>query len=269
MEKAFEELQIKDDFMFSVIMRNPKFCKPFLERVLGIKISYIEYPKSQETIDISADAKSVRLDIYVEDGKETVYNIEMQTAENRNIPKRSRYYQGMIDLNILEKGENYKDLKRSFVIFVCTFDLFGEGRHIYTFENRCIQNTELGLGDGTAKIILNTKGTMNDVTPEMKKLLDFIDGKEPEDDFTRELEEAVQSVRKNEKWRLDYMTLQMNYQEKYEQGMEYGIEQGIEQGIKQGNRQSALRMLEAGKLSPEEIALYSGLSLEQVLELEK
>lgn len=256
-EKAFEELQIKDDFMFSVIMRNPKFCKPFLERILNIKISRIEYPKSQETIDLSADAKSVRLDIYVEDGKETVYNIEMQTAENRNLPKRTRYYQGMIDLNILEKGDNYKDLKRSFVIFVCTFDLFGEGRHIYTFENRCIQNLELGLGDDTTKIILNTKGTMDDVTPEMKKLLDFIDGKEPEDDFTRELDEAVQSVRKNEKWRLDYMTLQMNYQEKYEQGVE------------QEKRQSALRMIEAGKLSSEEIALYSGLALEQVLELEK
>lgn len=88
-------------------------------------------------------------------------------------------------------------------------------------------------------------------------LLDFIDGKEPEDEFTRELDEAVQSVRKNEKWRLEYMTLQMNYQEKYEQGIE------------QGNKQSALRMIEAGKLSPEEIALYSDLTLEQVLELEK
>ncbi len=261
MEKAFEELQIKDDFMFSVVMRNPKFCKPFLERILNIRISHIEYPKSQETIDLSADAKSVRLDIYVEDGKETVYNIEMQTVGNRNLPKRARYYQGMIDLNILGKGENYKDLKRSFVIFVCTFDFFGEGRHIYTFENRCIQNLELGLGDDTTKIILNTKGTMDDVTPEMKKLLDFIDGKEPEDDFTRELDEAVQSVRKNEKWRLDYMTLQMNYQEKYEQG--------IEQGIEQGNKQSALRMIEAGKLSLEDIALYSNLTLEQVLELEK
>ena len=86
-EKAFEELQIKDDFMFSVIMRNPKFCKPFLERILGVNISRIEYPKSQETIDIAADAKSVRLDIYVEDGKETVYNIEMQTTEKRNLPK--------------------------------------------------------------------------------------------------------------------------------------------------------------------------------------
>ena len=239
------------------LLRNPKFCKPFLERILGIKISHIEYPKAQETIDITADAKSVRLDIYVEDGKETVYNIEMQTTENRNIPKRTRYYQGMIDLNILEKGDNYKNLKRSFVIFVCTFDLFGEGRHIYTFENRCIQNLDLGLGDDTTKIILNTKGTMNDVTPEMKKLLDFIDGKEPEDDFTRELDEAVQSVRKNEKWRLDYMTLQMNYQEKYEQGIE------------QEKRQSALRMIEAGKLSSEEIALYSGLTIEQVFELEK
>ena len=43
-----------------------------------------------------------------------------------------------------------------------TFDLFGEGWHIYTFENRCIQNLELGLGDETTKIILNTKGTSND-----------------------------------------------------------------------------------------------------------
>ena len=93
MSKAFEELQIKDDFMFSVIMRNPKFCKPFLERVLGVKISRIEYPRSQETIDLSAEAKSVRLDIYVEDGEETVYNIEMQATTNRNLPRRTRYYQ--------------------------------------------------------------------------------------------------------------------------------------------------------------------------------
>ncbi len=261
MGKVFEELQIKDDFMFSVIMRNPKFCKPFLERILGIRISHIEYPKSQETIDLSLDAKSVRLDIYVEDGKGTVYNVEMQTVENRNLPKRTRYYQGMIDLNISEKGDNYKDLKRSFIIFVCTFDLFGEGRHIYTFENRCIQNTNLSLGDDTTKIILNTKGTMEDVTPEMIRLLNFIDGKEPEDDFTRELDEAVQSVRKNEKWRLDYMTLQMNYQEKYEQG--------IEQGIEQEKIDSAMRMIEDGDLSSEKIAIYSGLTLEKIVELKK
>ena len=128
-----------------------------------------------------------------------------------NLPKRMRYYQGMIDLNILEKGENYKNLKKSFVIFICTFDLFGLGRHVYTFENRCIEDLELPLGDDTTKIILNTKGTLDDVSPEMKKLLNYIDGEAPSDEFTEELEQAVKKVRDNEKWRLDYMTLQMSY----------------------------------------------------------
>lgn len=132
-----------------------------------------------------------------------------------------------------------------------------EIRTIYKRTILCIQNPELGLGDDTTKIILNTKGKMDDVNPEMKKLLNFIDGKEPEDDFTRELDEAVKSVRKNEKWRLDYMTLQMNYQEKYEQGVE------------QEKIDSAMRMIEDGDLSLEKIAMYSGLTLEQVLELEK
>ncbi|MCM1283253.1 MAG: hypothetical protein NC242_06425 [Roseburia sp.] len=74
----------------------------------------------------------------------------------------------------------------------------------------------------------------------MKKLLDFIDGKEPEDDFTKELDEAVQSVRNNEKWRLDYMTLQMNYQEKYEQGIALGKEQGIALGKEQGRMEERI-----------------------------
>lgn len=200
--------------------------------------------------------------MYVEaDEKHTVFNLEMQTTTARNLPKRMRYYQGMIDLNILEKGDDYNHLKKSYVIFICTFDPFGLGRHIYTFENRCSEDTALTLNDGTVKIILNTKGTLDDVSPEMKRLLDYVDGKGVSDTFTRDLEEAVQSARQNEKWRLDYMTLQMNYQEKYEQG--------IEQGREQSNRQSALRMIKAGKLSNDEIALYSGLTTEQVEALEE
>ena len=37
----------------------------------------------------------------------------------------------------LDKGMDYMQLKQSFVIFVCTFDPFQLGRHIYTFTNRC------------------------------------------------------------------------------------------------------------------------------------
>ena len=216
MVKTYEELELKDDFMFSVIMRDPRYVKPFLETILRIKIAKIEYPEVQKNIDIAAGAKGIRLD--VEDEKHTVFNLEMQTTTARNLPKRMRYYQGMIDLNILEKGDDYNHLKKSYVIFICTFDPFGLGRHIYTFENRCSEDTTLTLNDGTVKIILNTKGTLDDVSPEMKRLLDYVDGKGVSDTFTRDLEEAVQSARQNEKWRLDYMTLQQEYRERFREG---------------------------------------------------
>ena len=64
MAKAYEELELRDDFMFGVIMRDPKYCKPFLETILGIKIRKLEYPESQKSIDLSAGAKGVRLDVY-------------------------------------------------------------------------------------------------------------------------------------------------------------------------------------------------------------
>lgn len=48
-------------------------------------------------------------------------------------------------------------LKQSFVIFVCTFDPFHIGRHVYTVENRCVEDTNLLLNDATQKIILNQR----------------------------------------------------------------------------------------------------------------
>ena len=51
------------------------------------------------------------------------------------------------------------------------------------------------------------------------------------------------------------MTLQMNYQEKYEEGIEYK------------KLETARRMIELGKLSMEDIAVGTGLSLGKVKEI--
>ena len=228
--KKYEELELRDDFMFSRIMSNPKFVKPLLETILGVKMRKIVYPQTQKTIDLSLQAKGIRLDVYVEDDQNTVFNLEMQTSDGANLPKRMRYYQGMIDLNILDKGQDYTTLKKSYVIFICTFDPFGEGRHIYTFCNTCQENTALTLDDDAVKIILSTKGTMDDVSPEMKRILDYIDGKGASDKFTEELEEAVRSARQNERWRLDYMTLEYEYRQRYLEGKEEGREEGRAEG---------------------------------------
>ena len=103
--KPVDELVFSDDFMFGAVMSDPKRCKHLLEEILNIKIRKIEYPERQKTIDVKYDSKSVRLDIYVEDDKNTVYDIEMQTTSDGNLPLRMRYYQDMIDLNIIDKGE--------------------------------------------------------------------------------------------------------------------------------------------------------------------
>lgn len=77
-------------------MKNKALCKELLEIILEVKIRDITYPEEQKTIKIIRDARSIRLDVYVEDDQNTVYNVEMQTTNPGNLPKRTRYYQGLI-----------------------------------------------------------------------------------------------------------------------------------------------------------------------------
>ena len=130
----FNKITLKNNAMFNIVMRRPNLCKMCLERILDKKITEITYPESERTMDIDIEAKSIRLDIYCED-EDTVYNIELQNGMYEELPKRSRYYQDLIDIELIDKGEDYSELKNSIVIFICTFDEFGKGRHLYTFEN--------------------------------------------------------------------------------------------------------------------------------------
>ena len=207
--KGLEERSIKDNFVFGAVMQNPRKCKSLLECILGIKIRKIKYPELEKTIDKTIGSKSVRLDVYVEDEFDTIYNIEIQATNRKNLPKRSRYYQGIIDINIIDKGDDYKKLKKSYVIFICDYDEFGKGRHIYTFENMCLEEPGLRLGDDTVKIILNTKGTMDDVGEDVKELLHYIAGQEPKSELTRSLDAEVSRVKSSRKWRRKFMTLLM------------------------------------------------------------
>ena len=95
--ETWEKLEIKDDFLFAKVMRDKKICRMLLEKLLQIEIKDIVYLEEQKTLAIGKDAKSVRLDVYLEEG-DRVFDLEMQTTNKRNLPKRSRYYQGMIDL---------------------------------------------------------------------------------------------------------------------------------------------------------------------------
>lgn len=237
----WEEIGLSNDFIFGKVMSDPELCKELLERILpGIEIDHIEYPELQKPIKEDVDARSVRLDVYVKDGKNTVYDIEMQKVNTRELPKRSRYYQGMMDLQLIDSGQPYKKLNQSYVIFICPEDVFGKNRHIYTFENICREDPGIKLRDGAIKIFLNAKGNLNDVSSELRAFLDYLGGKKSEDEYVQKLERAVKEAKRNRKWRHEYMTLLMRDQENQEIGEERGRREGRLEGMREGRLEGQL-----------------------------
>ena len=235
--KTLEELTLADRFIFYKVMQDADLCKRLLEIILHVEIERIEYPEGEKTIEVKNDAKGIRLDIYVKDEEATIYNVEMQTVHTTNLPQRSRYYQNLIDVNLLGRGEDYRTLNRSFVIFICMEDIFHKGRHIYTFENRCREDTELVLGDGTVKIFLNPCSEMDDVTSELKNFLTYLAEGIAADEYTRKVAEAVETAKRDPRLMVEYMSYyadQADHRAELEESHAKGLEEGREESREEG-----------------------------------
>ena len=265
-KKQWENLRLDNDFLFGKVMQDPELCRELLQRILpDMKITRITFPEGQKMIRPDVDAKSIRLDIYVEDDKKVIYDVEIQKVDTKELPKRSRYYQSVIDVQLLERGHNYNELRKSFIIFICMKDIFRQGRHIYTFENICREDNRLPLRDGAIKIFLNADGTLDDVSTELKSFLDYLKGKtagtQTEDPYIQELEAAVRKAKRNREWRREYMMLWMRDQENIERGIEQGLKQGIKQGMRRGMKQQRrdiiLSMIDQGLSNKQIKSLYN------------
>ena len=247
-----DEITLADRFIFFKVMQNPDLCKRLLEIILNVEITRIEYLEGEKNIESKYSSKGIRLDIYVKDGKNTVYNIEMQAVYAPYLPQRSRYYQSIIDADLLEKGAKYETLGKSFIIFICLSDIFGYGRHIYTFENRCIEDTSLALGDGTRKIFLNPHSDMDDVTPELANFLRYLADGVARDEFTERLVEAVETAKRNPRLMVEYMSYyadrddhELELEAAHEKGRNDGLVEGIVSAIRNigGTMENAIQLL--------------------------
>lgn len=78
----------------------------------------------------------------------------------------------MIDLNLIERGAMYRELKESYVIFICLNDPFDKGLPVYHFSNTCEEYPELELNDDAFKVFVNAKGRKDDMSEDMRAFLD-------------------------------------------------------------------------------------------------
>ena len=222
----YEKLTLTNNFIFMKVMQDKKLCIRLLEIILKKKIRDIEY-QTQKEYETAPDSKGIRLDVYVE-GTSDAYDLEMQSLNNNDLEKRSRYYQGKMDVVLLEKGADvtYNDLKNSYIIFICTFDLFKKGRHIYRFRETCQEDKDLILNDGTERIFLNPHSELDDIDEELNSFLKYLVDENPTDKFTNILDKSVKKARKNKKWRDEYMSIEMQNRIIKAQGKAEGIVEG-------------------------------------------
>ena len=271
--KSFDELTFQDNFIFQKVMLKKPICKAVLERLLDISIKDIVYIHEEKNLDVRWDTKSVRLDVFVNDDKGTVFNIEMQTSKDmEELVKRTRFYQSILDMYHIQKGQKYTTLNDSYVIFICTFPVFTGNRHKYTFKNVCIEDHDIALNDGATKLFLSTKGTQNDVSKPLRGFLDYIDGQEATDDLLRAIEDAVHEVKHCEAWKEEYVMLSMDHYKYWKEGMAEGIAEGLAQGKAEGKAEGksevVIQMLRK-QLSLEMIAEVTNFTVEEVRKIAK
>ncbi len=213
MKKTFQELNLSNAFLFAAALEDPETCRLVLEIILDTKLPKVNV-HAEQSILVSSDFRSIRLDIYASDEMQVSYNVEAQNDDRKNLARRSRYHQAEMDVASLKPGDDFNDLKPGYVIFICTFDPFGKGLYRYTFEERCLE-CDMSLGDGTRKIFLNSRGRDDgDVPKELVHFLKYME--QSTDEYVSELtEESIiklhEKVTELKKWRrleARYMTVE-------------------------------------------------------------
>ena len=231
--KPVDELTFTDDFMFGTVMKDKTVCKGVIERLLHIKVGGIEYPSFQKMIAPFYESKGIRLDVYVSEPNR-IFDIEIQTSLPPELPKRTRYYQSLMDVDNLLRGQNYAELKESYVIFICTQDPFGKDLPVYTFRNVCGEDGTLFLNDKSYKVFYNVGAYGKEQEAELRALLEYLCERRATSDFTERIDALVEKAKRNDRFRSVYMSLNIREDDLRMAGEKIGFERGMRKGRRDG-----------------------------------
>lgn len=124
-QKPLENLNLMDRFLFSAAMDDPQFVQDVLAIILGEEFALKELPQTEKEQRNLALRKVVRLDVWAKNEREDILDIEVQDTNTGNLPKRSRYYQALIDCNLLEPGDtDYNSLNDVYIIMIASTPVF-------------------------------------------------------------------------------------------------------------------------------------------------
>ena len=238
-------------FLFSETIEDPRNLQIILEIILGkdVLLKYLPQPEKEQKK--SPLYRYIRVDVWSEDIHNTVYDVEVQKKDTRNLPRRSRFYQSLMDGRLLKPGESdFNQLKDICLIIIAPFDIFGYEKYQYTFEMRCQEIPELA---------------MEDVSPELVELLYYMEHSNLPSSISyqssrvRELRKNVNTIVENEEMGVRFMQaweeLLLERQEGREEGLQEGLQLQLQSLIKKKLQkgQSVEQIAEALEETPEKI----------------
>ena len=260
-------INLSDFALFLSVMKNPKAYRNTLSIILDEPDIQLKEVKVEQVILNKSGKRAIRLDAWALSEDERQFNIEMENhSEKDSVPKRARFYQGLIDTPILKSGRHtkYRQLPSTVIIFITQEDIFKRDRAMYTFVEKCKEIEDLELDDGTTKIFLNMSSKNG--SQELVSLLQYMkntDIDNPEilvkDKRILELDEIVAEVKESEEWEgIEMNILEIGIEEGERRGREQGIQQGIQavvevcKSLDVGKDETMKKVMEKFSLTEEE-----------------
>lgn len=228
-------LPFSNHLVFRRVMRDPETARTFLERVLHLKIERVVYCNTEQVVDMSLEAKSVRLDLYVRDS-DRVYNVEMQSQDYADIGQRMAYYQSAINADAIGRGCSEYDLPASFIVFLCKDDPFGFGHPVYMFRMSCEEQLGFALETGSTWLALNAQAYDREPDEGVRNVLSYVCERTiPEGDALIErIDAEVRSINHDGK-QVDELMRYMTIEEHcLAMGRKSGRKEGFEEGLAEG-----------------------------------
>lgn len=278
--KTLQDLNMMDSFLFEATtedMENAKkIAKIIIKRTTGHSVENLVIEPQKQLKGLSLDRHGIRMDLYMQenatfqDGTSTLrlYDIEPNKYYDKDLPRRNRFYQSLIDSKLLPSNSRYQNLPDLITIWILPYDPFGDDRMIYTIKNIVVENQELVYNDGITKIFLYTKGTKGG-SKELKDFLTYMENttlSNAVDKELLELQEIVNNVKSKEDVGERYMTLQemIDYEKRdsYEDGLKDGHVRGIiesYQSLGIERNQTKEKIMEQFQLSSEQAEQYLDL----------
>lgn len=156
----------------------------------------------------------------------------------------------LLDAHILKAGDDTEDIPDSYVIFITENDVMKGNQPIYPVERYVtIGEDKVLFGDGSHILYVNGRYRGND---EIGKLMHDFSCSNPDDMNYEALAKKARYFKRDEKGVAVMCKIMEDMRNEKE---------------KEVRRDNALRMIKDGELPLEKIALYSGLSVEEVKEL--